>query len=58
VNRYNTGNFSGEVERAVKELKCKRLIVTEPGEYRVLESMKVWQTALGIPVEIFPTHAF
>lgn len=55
---HNTGNFSGEVERAVKELKCKRLIVTEPGEYRVLESMKVWQTALGIPVEILPDTRF
>lgn len=54
----NTGSFSGEVERAVKELQSKRLIVTEPGEYRVLESMKGWQAVLGIPVEILPDTRF
>jgi len=48
----NTGSFTGEVQRAAKKLKSSRLIVTEPGEYRVLEMMKGWQTALGIPVEI------
>ncbi len=48
----NTGNFTGEVRRAIKELKAARLIVTQPGEYRVLAMMKDWQGNLGIPVEI------
>ncbi len=54
----NTGSFTGEVQRAVKELKLSRLIVTEPGEYRILQMMQGWQAALGIPVEILPDTRF
>ena len=54
----NTDCFTGEMQRAAKELKSERLIVTEPCEYRVLEMMKGWQTTLGIPVEIKPDIRF
>ena len=33
----NSGSFTGELKRAVKHHKAARVIVTEPGEYRVLE---------------------
>lgn len=48
----NTNSFSGEVARAVAEGRPGRLIVTEPGEHRVLTMMKEWSSHLGIPVEI------
>jgi deoxyribodipyrimidine photolyase-related protein len=48
----NSGSFDGEVTRAIAELGAKKIIVTEPGEYRVLEKFKSWQAALGVPVEI------
>ena len=48
----NSGSFTGEVLRAVKALKPDTLILTEPGEYRVLSMMKSWQPSIGIPVEI------
>lgn len=48
----NSGSFTGEVTRAVKELKLNHIIVTEPGEYRVRQMMESWQGDLGIPVEI------
>ena len=48
----NTGSFSGEVARAVERLKPSRLLVTEPGEWRVLEMVHGWSDLLGIPVEI------
>ena len=48
----NSGSFSGEVARAVARHKPDRLVVTEPGEYRVLQAMRDWQNELGIPVEI------
>lgn len=48
----NTGSFDSEMVRAIAEVKAKRLILTEPGEYRVLEKFKYWQASLGIPVEI------
>lgn len=54
----NTGSFTGEVDRAIRELNPSRLMVTEPGEYRVLEMMKSWQASLDIPVEILSDTRF
>ncbi|MFO0109692.1 MAG: cryptochrome/photolyase family protein [Alphaproteobacteria bacterium] len=54
----NTGSFTGEAARAVKALGVSRLIVTEPGEYRVREMIKNWAATLGIPVEILPDTRF
>jgi deoxyribodipyrimidine photolyase-related protein len=54
----NTGSFTGEVQRAAKELNPSRLIVTEPGECRVLDMMKGWHEKLGIPVEIVSDTRF
>ncbi|MCD7109120.1 cryptochrome/photolyase family protein [Rhizobium sp. DKSPLA3] len=48
----NSGAFGGEVGRAVSELRPDRVIVTEPGEFRVLEMMDGWQRAFNVPVEI------
>lgn len=54
----NTGSFNNEVKRAVQDLKPETLIVTEPGEYRVLKMMQSWQQAHGIPVEILADTRF
>ena len=51
-DKGNTGSFTGEIHRAIKTLKPSRLIVTEPGEYRVRAMMETWQDAFNIPVEI------
>ncbi len=48
----NSGSFSGEIARAVERLKPERVIVTEPGEWRVLEMMRDWRETLDVPVEI------
>ena len=48
----NSGSFSGEVARAASRHQVDRLVVTEPGEHRVLQAMRDWQSDLGIPVEI------
>ena len=48
----NTGSFRGEVERAVKRHKPAEIIVTAPGEYRVLQDMQGWETAFNLPVDI------
>ncbi len=48
----NTGSFDGEVMRAVADCGAKTLIVTEPGEWRVLEKFHAWRDLLDIPVEI------
>lgn len=54
----NTGNFIGEVERAVKELKPSCLVLTEPSEYRVLKMMMGLRKLLSIPVDIRPDTRF
>ncbi|MCA0964460.1 cryptochrome/photolyase family protein [Salipiger bermudensis] len=48
----NTHSFSDELDRAVKRLKPKRVVATEPGEWRVWEMMRDWESDLGLPVEI------
>jgi deoxyribodipyrimidine photolyase-related protein len=48
----NSGSFTGEVGRAIKRHNAKQLIVTEPGEYRVLEHIKTWADDFDIKVDI------
>lgn len=48
----NTGTLAGELARAVRRLKPKALIVTEPGEFRVLTALEKAAEQLGLPLEI------
>jgi deoxyribodipyrimidine photolyase-related protein len=48
----NSGSFTGELARAVADISPERVAVTEASEWRVLQSMEGWQSALNIPVEI------
>lgn len=48
----NTQSFEGEVERAIKDIGASALVVTEPGEYRLLEIFKSWPPKFGLPVDI------
>ncbi|WP_375460788.1 cryptochrome/photolyase family protein [uncultured Enterovirga sp.] len=54
----NTGTLGGEVARAAERLRPDRIVVTEPGEWRVLEMMRGWSSELGIPVEIRDDNRF
>lgn len=54
----NAGSFRGEVQRAVKRHRPDRIMVTFPGEYRVLEDMKRWEADFGIPVAIIDDDRF
>ncbi len=48
----NTGSFTGELRRAVARHAPHRVVVTEPGEWRVWEMMRAWSSELGLPVTI------
>jgi deoxyribodipyrimidine photolyase-related protein len=48
----NSGSFDGELRRAVARHAPDRVVVTEPGEWRVLAMMQRWREDLGTPVEI------
>lgn len=47
-----SGSLAGEVERALETSKHDRVIVVEPGEYRLRQDMETWSARFGIPVEI------
>jgi deoxyribodipyrimidine photolyase-related protein len=51
-DRANTGAFGSELKRAIERLKLSRVVVTEPGEWRVWEMMQDWREELDAPVEI------
>ena len=48
----NSGSFRGELRRAITNYHPDNIIVTYPGEYRVLADMQTWQSEFNIPVEI------
>jgi deoxyribodipyrimidine photolyase-related protein len=48
----NTGSLAGEVARLARRLKPGRIVCTHPGEWRVLQDMRGWEDATGLPVEI------
>ncbi len=54
----NTGSFTGEVGRAIARHDPGRLIVTEPGEWRVRTAMDGWAEAFGRPVDILDDDRF
>ncbi len=51
-DEHNSCSFTGEVERAIKIHTIEQIIVTYPGEYRVLQDMLSWGKRFGMPVEI------
>lgn len=50
----NTGDFAGEVQRAMVQRGAQRLRVTEPGEWRLLQDMQGWPSC----PEILPDDRF
>ncbi|MGI9501689.1 MAG: cryptochrome/photolyase family protein, partial [Geminicoccaceae bacterium] len=51
-------SFTAAIETAIISHKPARILVTEPGEWRVLEMMETWVERLDIPVEILPDDRF
>ncbi len=54
----NTGTFTGELERAVARHTPSRIVVMEPGEWRVWAMMQAWRERLPVPVEIRDDNRF
>ena len=48
----NSGSFTGEVKRALERHQCDRLVVTEPGEWRIRETMRHWERVLDVPLDV------
>ncbi len=54
----NSGSFTGELTRALARHAPTRVVVTEPGEWRVWEMMQDWRESLPVPVEIRDDNRF
>jgi deoxyribodipyrimidine photolyase-related protein len=48
----NTGSFPGELTRAVARHRPDRVVVTEPGEYRVRRLLDAWAAGATVPLEM------
>ena len=54
----NSGSFTAEIQRAVARHTPDRLVVTEPGEWRVQAMAESWEALTGRPVEVRADHRF
>ena len=57
-NPENTKSFTGEVEKAIQIYAPQSLIITYPGEYRVLSEIKSWEDKFRIPILILEDDRF
>jgi len=48
----NAGSLEAEIKRAMDENSYDRLVVVEPGEFRLKKTMEGWEHRLGIKTEI------
>ena len=54
----NTGSFTSELARAFARHGPERIVVTEPGEWRVAAAIDGWAEHLGRPVDVRPDDRF
>ena len=56
-NRSNTHTLTSEVERAAKALHAERIVLVQPGDWRVLKAAEQWQHRTGCEADILDdTH--
>ena len=48
----NSGSLVGEIRRALDEEDVARVVVTEPGEYRLAQEFEAFAQAQNVPVEV------
>lgn len=54
----NSGTLDGEVIRALGRHACDRVIVTEAGEWRLLQSLRDLSARLSVPMDILEDERF
>lgn len=57
-DRANTGALTSELKRALVRHRAQRLILTEPGEWRVQVMAEDWPRRFGLPVDLRPDSRF
>ncbi len=54
----NSGNFTGEVARAIERHRPSAIRIVEAGEWRVQTMIQGWSKRFGLPVTILPDDRF
>ena len=54
----NSQSLGGEILRAVEALRPSRILITEPGEWRLRDDFEALQLALPVPFDILPDTRF
>jgi len=54
----NEGSFTAEIARAAKQIKPDRILVTEPGEWRVEQMVRSWRDDHDLPVKLLRDNRF
>ena len=58
TDKENTGSFKGEVKKTIRQHHINHIIITHPGEHRVLEDIQSWETDLNVSLEIREDNRF
>ncbi len=51
-------SFRAVIADEITKHKAQKIMVTEPGEWRLLEEMKTWPSATGVPIDILDDDRF
>ncbi|MBX9757487.1 MAG: cryptochrome/photolyase family protein [Beijerinckiaceae bacterium] len=54
----NAGSLAGQAREAAERLRPQRIVVTHPGEWRVLEAMRGLEAKAGLALDILPDDRF
>ncbi len=54
----NRGSLFSEVERVLNTHPIDQIVLTHPGEYRLLKEIDTWEEKLNVPVEVRPDTRF
>ena len=54
----NAGSLSAELTKAIQRFKPERIVMVEPGEYRVLQDMRTVAQKTQVALEIRPDESF
>lgn len=57
-DKNNSGSIKGEVEKALKDFNINQIIITHPGEYRVLQDIISWRKSFNKEVNILEDDRF
>ena len=51
-DQNNGGSLESELKQVIASRRISKLVVTMPGEYRLMETMRSWQSTLDVAVEL------